>query len=106
MIKWHNLHVKQCLVCAINNLLRTQRINNVGYRLSSNNRKNHYDTLEISQGATQKEIKDAYYELSKMHHPDKKKEDAYSAQKFREIAAAYEVLGNYRTRRLYDKGLA
>lgn len=67
--------------------------------------KNHYDALGISPRATQADIKDAYYKLSMLYHPDKtttKSED--DIKKFRDITEAYEVLGNVRLRRLYDKG--
>nr|CAI5830801.1 unnamed protein product [Callosobruchus analis] len=67
--------------------------------------KNHYDSLGISKGSTQGEIKSAYYKLSMVYHPDKNPNDSASSQKFRDITAAYEVLGNIKTRKLYDKGL-
>lgn len=66
--------------------------------------RNFYKDLEISQTSTQSEIKNAYYNLSKMHHPDKNKGCNVAAQTFRRINEAYEVLGNVRTRRMYDKG--
>lgn len=42
-----------------------------------------------------------------IHHPDKKinKDDEFAAEKFREITEAYEILGNFRLRKLYDKGI-
>nr|CAH7769605.1 unnamed protein product [Callosobruchus chinensis] len=67
--------------------------------------KNHYDSLGITNGSTQGEIKSAYYKLSMVYHPDKNPNDAASSEKFRDITAAYEVLGNIKTRKLYDKGL-
>lgn len=66
--------------------------------------KNFYEDLEIPRTATQTEIKSAYYELSKAYHPDKNKSEQAKI-KFRLISEAYEVLGNVRTRRMYDKGL-
>lgn len=66
--------------------------------------KNLYDDLEIPRTATQSEIKGAYYELSMTYHPDKNKTE-HAKLKFRLITEAYEVLGNVRTRRMYDKGL-
>lgn len=39
------------------------------------------------------------------YHPDKNKDDLEAAEKFREITSAYEVLGNFRLRKLYDKGM-
>jgi DnaJ homolog subfamily C member 30 len=53
----------------------------------------------------QVEIKAAYYKLSMIHHPDKNKDNELAAEKFREITEAYEVLGNFRLRKLYDKGI-
>lgn len=64
---------------------------------------NFYDSLEISPGATQADIKEAYYRLSMKYHPDKNKGEEASV-KFRQITEAYEVLRNVRLRRLYDKG--
>lgn len=66
--------------------------------------KNYYDDLEIPKNSTQSEIKGAYYNLSKAYHPDKNKTKV-AANKFRAISEAYEVLGNFRKRRMYDKGL-
>ncbi|XP_073834219.1 dnaJ homolog subfamily C member 30, mitochondrial-like [Musca autumnalis] len=65
----------------------------------------HYDVLGIPRKATQSEIKAAYYRLSMMYHPDKNQGSDSAALKFREITQAYEVLGNYKLRRLYDKGV-
>ncbi|KAL3271462.1 hypothetical protein HHI36_021948 [Cryptolaemus montrouzieri] len=66
--------------------------------------KNFYNSLEINPNATQAEIKEAYYKLSMMYHPDKNPGTEASA-KFRDISEAYEVLRNVRLRKLYDKGL-
>lgn len=65
----------------------------------------HYEALGISKSSTQTEIKAAYYKLSMVYHPDRNKGCESAAKKFREITQAYEVLGNYRLRRLYDKGI-
>ena len=40
-----------------------------------------------------------------LHHPDKNVDNEFAAEKFREITEAYEVLGNFRLRKLYDKGI-
>lgn len=52
----------------------------------------------------QADIKAAYYKLSKAYHPDLAQDKA-SADKFRAITEAYEVLGNYRLKKMYDKGI-
>jgi DnaJ family protein A protein 2 len=58
-----------------------------------------YDTLEIEKNATQKEIKKSYYRLSKEHHPDRGGEE----HRFKEIAAAYEILSDPEKRKAYDQ---
>ncbi|XP_043266523.1 dnaJ homolog subfamily C member 30, mitochondrial-like [Venturia canescens] len=64
----------------------------------------HYDTLEINYRATQGEIKSAYFNLSKQYHPDKNDSEEAS-QKFRDISNAYEVLSNFKSRKVYDRSL-
>lgn len=67
-------------------------------------KKSHYDVLGITPKATQVDVKAAYYNLSKVYHPDRNDGSTDAAQKFRDITEAYEILGNYKLRRLYDKG--
>jgi curved DNA-binding protein CbpA len=58
----------------------------------------HYHTLGLRQRASQKQIKKAYRDLAKQHHPDK----GGDPEKFAAVAAAYEVLGDEVKRRRYD----
>jgi len=58
-----------------------------------------YETLELDKEATQKEIKKAYFRLSKLHHPDKGGDE----HKFKEISAAYEILSDPEKRKQYDQ---
>lgn len=91
----------------LNNLSSTQTHNIPSCRFSRTNLlqiKNHYDVLGLTPKATQSDIKAAYYKLSMQYHPDKNKGSDDAAKKFRDITAAYEVLGTYRLRKLYDKG--
>lgn len=87
------------------NQLQANKIAVAGISTTLPDMANYYEDLGISPSSTQTDIKAAYYELSKQYHPDKNKGCAESAKKFREITRAYEVLGSYRLRRLYDKGL-
>ncbi|XP_036675203.3 dnaJ homolog subfamily C member 30, mitochondrial [Drosophila suzukii] len=73
--------------------------------LSQRQQISHYDALGIGRSCTQNEIKAAYYKLSMLYHPDRNQGSESAAKKFREINQAYEILGNYRLRRLYDKGI-
>jgi len=68
-------------------------------------KRSHYDVLGLTPKATQVDVKDAYYKLSKIYHPDKNKGSSDAAEKFRLVNSAYEILGNYKLRRLYDKGI-
>ncbi|XP_044261118.1 dnaJ homolog subfamily C member 30, mitochondrial-like [Tribolium madens] len=75
------------------------------FSLRSLKKKSHYDSLGISAKATQADVKTAYYKLSKVYHPDRNKDSEDAAEKFRDITEAYEVLGNVKSRKLYDRGL-
>lgn len=73
--------------------------------LKISKRKDYYKILEISKHASAAEIKRAYKKLALQWHPDKnvdKREEAEA--KFREIAAAYEVLSDEDKRTRYDQG--
>lgn len=74
------------------------------FSTSSASFKSHYDTLGIHPKSTQNDIKSAYYELTKIYHPDKNKSEGAKA-KFRDITTAYEILGNYKSRKMYDRGM-
>lgn len=64
----------------------------------------YYDVLGITPSATHSQIKDSFYRLSKIYHPDVNKSDSAQVT-FQELSQAYEVLGNKRNRKLYDRGL-
>lgn len=64
-----------------------------------------YDTLGVSQDATQTEIKKAYRKLALQHHPDKVTDESLreeSEVRFKDITAAYEVLSDEEKRSKYD----
>jgi curved DNA-binding protein len=63
--------------------------------------KSLYDTLGVSQSASQDEIKKAYRRLARKYHPDINKESG-AEEKFKEINAAYEILSDEKKRKQYD----
>ena len=65
---------------------------------------NHYQILEVSHRASQKEIKLAYRRLVKLFHPDTLAETA-DRDKIVQINAAYEVLSDPQKRNSYDRQL-
>ncbi len=63
---------------------------------------NHYQILGVDPKATAKQIKDAYRNLARLHHPDLNPQDATSVDKFRKINEAYRVLSDTEQRSHYD----
>jgi len=63
--------------------------------------KSLYETLNVSENASTAEIKKAYRTLAKKYHPDMNK-DPKAEEKFKEINAAYEVLGDEQKKSQYD----
>jgi len=62
--------------------------------------KSLYETLEISEGASESEIKKAYRKLARKYHPDVNK-DASAEDKL-EINSAYEILSDAEKKQQYD----
>ncbi|HUY64007.1 MAG TPA: molecular chaperone DnaJ [Acidimicrobiales bacterium] len=62
--------------------------------------KDYYAVLGVSQTATDKEITRAYRKLAKQFHPDA---NPGSEDRFKEISAAYDVLGDAAKRKEYDE---
>ena len=63
----------------------------------------YYETLGVSRGATQEEVKKAYRKRALQFHPDRNPGDAEAEKKFKEISEAYEVLSDEEKRRTYDR---
>ena len=66
---------------------------------------NHYHVLGVESSASSKEIKAAFYRLSKKYHPDVNTEDVNATSKFNTISNAYDILNDPIKRREYDNQL-
>lgn len=65
-------------------------------------KRDYYEVLGLSKGASAAEIKKAYRKLSKQYHPDINKEEG-AEEKFKEITEAYEVLSDDNKKTQYDQ---
>ena len=63
-----------------------------------------YAVLGVKREATQDEIRKAYRELAKKLHPDLNPGDRQAEEKFKQISAAYDLLGDAEKRARFDRG--
>ena len=63
-----------------------------------------YKTLGVAKTATEAEIKKAFRALAKKHHPDAHPGDEKAKQRFQELSAAYDVVGDKVKRAKFDAG--
>lgn len=61
-----------------------------------------YEVLGLDRTATDAEIKRAFRELARAHHPDSNPGDPHAEERFKELSVAYETLGDPERRRRYD----
>jgi DnaJ-class molecular chaperone len=62
-----------------------------------------YDVLGVAKTASEAEIKSAFRKLAKKYHPDQSKEPK-AKDRFAEVGSAYEILGDDKKRRAFDRG--
>ncbi len=65
---------------------------------------NPYEVLGVASTATAAEIQSAYRKLAKKLHPDLNPGDKAAEEKFKEVAGAYDLLGDAEKRKRFDAG--
>jgi len=65
--------------------------------------RDYYRVLGVPKNAPDPEIRKAYRKLAQQHHPDRNRGNKEAEDRFKEISAAYEVLGDNDKRRQYDQ---
>lgn len=65
--------------------------------------KDYYAELGVEPGASDRDIQKAYRKLAKEFHPDANAGDAAAEERFKQISAAHEVLGDAEKRKEYDQ---
>ncbi len=62
-----------------------------------------YEVLGVTRDASTDEIKSSYRKLARKYHPDQNPDDPDAEEKFKQLAAAYEILGDEPKRAQYDR---
>ena len=65
--------------------------------------KDYYRVLGVPETASAKDIKSAFRKLSRRYHPDANPGDASAEERFKEVSAAYDVVGDAERRKEYDE---
>ncbi len=66
-------------------------------------KRDYYEVLGVSKGASKEELKKSYRKIAMKFHPDRNPDNKEAEEKFKEAAEAYEVLSSDEKRQRYDR---
>ena len=71
--------------------------------MAAEEKRDYYEVLGVSKGASEDEIKKAFRKQARLYHPDLHPDDKEAEAKFKEVNEAYEVLSDADKRAKYDR---
>ncbi|RYG02201.1 MAG: J domain-containing protein, partial [Caulobacteraceae bacterium] len=63
-----------------------------------------YQELGVSRGASHDEIRKAFRKLAKQHHPDTNPGNKAAEDRFKQVSAAFDIIGDAEKRKKFDAG--
>lgn len=66
-------------------------------------KRDYYEVLELNRDASADDIKKSFNKLAFRYHPDRNPGDGEAAEKFKEVAEAYEILRDGDKKKRYDR---